>query len=63
MASFLCPRCGTTVDEDLYGPCLRCRGELRVAYSGEARTDVDLVDYEPKLNVTPNAVGQARSDT
>ena len=56
MASFDCPRCGTAVDEDLYGPCPRCRGQLREAYSGEARIDVDVADYEPKLNVTPNAV-------
>ncbi len=53
---FLCPRCGTNVDDELYGPCLRCRGELRAAYAGEARTDVDASEYEPKMNVTPNAV-------
>jgi hypothetical protein len=53
---FICPRCGTNVDEELYGPCGRCRGELRAAFTGEARADVETADYEPKMNVTPNAV-------
>lgn len=53
---FDCPRCGTATDDDLYGPCPRCRGELRAAYAGEARADVETADYEPKMNVTPNAV-------
>ena len=53
--SFDCPRCGTATDDDLYGPCPRCRTELRAAFTGDARA-VDVVDYEPKLNVTPNAV-------
>ncbi len=55
MTAFDCPRCGATVDEELYGPCLRCRGELRVAFAAEAR-DVVAAEYEPKANVTPNAV-------
>ena len=50
-----CPRCGTTVEEDLYGPCRSCRTELRAAFAGDAR-DVTTADYEPKMNVTPNAV-------
>jgi hypothetical protein len=50
-----CPRCGTSVDEDLYGPCRSCRSELRARFAGEAR-DVDIAEYEPKVNVTPNAV-------
>ena len=54
--TFDCPRCGTATDDDLYGPCLRCRGQLRATYAGDARADVDVADYEPKLNVTPNAV-------
>jgi hypothetical protein len=53
--TFDCPRCGTAVDEELYGPCLPCRGQLRAAFAGEAR-DVAAEDYEPKMNVTPNAV-------
>jgi Zn finger protein HypA/HybF involved in hydrogenase expression len=60
--TFDCPRCGTAVaDEDLYGPCTTCRSQLRAAYAGEAR-EVETAEYEPKMNVTPNAVGTARSD-
>ena len=50
-----CPRCGATVDEDLYGPCRSCRTELRARFAGDAR-EVAVADYEPKMNVTPNAV-------
>jgi hypothetical protein len=50
-----CPRCGTVVDQPFYGPCHSCRTELRTQFSGEART-VEVADYEPKMNVTPNAV-------
>lgn len=52
---FVCPRCGRSVDEELYGPCTPCRGELRARFAGEAR-DVEAPEYEPKINVTPNAV-------
>lgn len=55
---FDCPRCGTTVDDELYGPCPSCRADLRARYSGEARAGVEVADYEPKMNVTPNAVAQ-----
>ena len=48
-----CPRCGTSVDEEFYGPCASCRQQLR-ATGREARA-VDTT-YEPKMNVTPNAV-------
>jgi hypothetical protein len=50
-----CPRCGAAVTEAYYGPCAPCRGELRAALAGEAHA-VEAVEYEPKLNVTPNAV-------
>lgn len=50
-----CPRCRTEVTEAYYGPCATCRAELRTAYAAEAR-EVAAVDYEPKMNVTPNAV-------
>jgi len=53
--TFDCPRCGASVDDDLYGPCPSCRAQLRARYAGEAR-DVDVAEYEPKMNVTPNAV-------
>ena len=54
--SFDCPRCGTAVDTDLYGPCSACRTDLRARFAGEARADVEAEAYVPKMNVTPNAV-------
>jgi hypothetical protein len=53
--SFTCPRCGDQVDATYYGPCATCRDGLRAAVAGEAR-EVEVADYEPKMNVTPNAV-------
>jgi hypothetical protein len=50
-----CPRCGTQVTEDYYGPCTSCRGQLRATLVGEER-DNEAGEYEPKMNVTPNAV-------
>lgn len=52
---FACPRCGRTVDEEYYGPCTSCRTTLRMSITAEAK-DVEDVAYEPKMNVTPNAV-------
>ena len=37
------------------GPCAACAAELRAKFQGEART-VEGAAYEPKMNVTPNAV-------
>lgn len=53
--TFACPRCQAEVTEAWFGPCGSCRGELRASYAGEGR-DVEAVAYEPKMNVTPNAV-------
>jgi hypothetical protein len=53
--AFTCPRCGASVHESLYGPCETCRAALRAAFAGEARV-VEVAAYEPKMNVTPNAV-------
>jgi hypothetical protein len=50
-----CPRCGRDVEERFYGPCTVCRDDLRAAFVNEARV-VDVAEYEPKMNVTPNAV-------
>ena len=50
-----CPRCGQTRDERFYGPCTSCRAELRAKFLGEGR-DVEVAEYVPKMNVTPNAV-------
>lgn len=52
---FDCPRCHTPSAEQFYGPCTRCREQLRQAESG-ARRDAVAADYVPKMNVTPNAV-------
>jgi len=43
------------VDERFYGPCTSCRTELRATIGGEAHA-VEVEAYEPKMNVTPNAV-------
>jgi hypothetical protein len=53
--SFTCPRCRHDVQARFYGPCPTCRNELRATYAGEAR-DVEVEEYVPKMNVTPNAV-------
>jgi hypothetical protein len=50
-----CPRCGHDVDERYYGPCGSCREDLRAAFQREGRV-VEVAEYEPKMNVTPNAV-------
>jgi hypothetical protein len=52
---FVCPRCSATVEARFYGPCVACRDQLRDAFRSEGRV-VELAEYEPKMNVTPNAV-------
>jgi len=52
---FDCPRCRRPVSAAYYGPCEACVGELRVRYQAE-RSEVEVAEYEPKMNVTPNAV-------
>ena len=42
-------------DDEFYGPCATCRGDLVAKYAGLGRA-VELDEYEPKMNVTPNAV-------
>lgn len=52
-----CPRCGQSLgDAEYYGVCGTCAEQLRATYDGAAREDVDAAEYEPKMNVTPNAV-------
>jgi hypothetical protein len=53
--SFTCPRCSSEATARFYGPCPACRDELVARLGGEAR-DVEVSAYEPKMNVTPNAV-------
>ena len=50
-----CPRCARVVRQRYYGPCPDCRTELAARFAGRARA-VEVADYEPKMNVTPNAV-------
>jgi hypothetical protein len=51
----VCPRCGRDAGERFYGPCSACRDELRAAFARQGRV-VEIAEYEPKMNVTPNAV-------
>lgn len=56
--SLNCPRCGGSLlltGQEFYGPCPTCITELTAKYSGLARS-TDAIEYEPKMNVTPNAV-------
>ena len=50
-----CPRCERVVVERFYGPCKECRAELR-ATLGTDGSDVVATEYEPKMNVVPNAI-------
>ena len=50
-----CPRCGEAATVAFYGPCDACRDVLRNTIGGTAR-DIEVEAYEPKMNVTPNAV-------
>ena len=52
---FTCPRCENEVTAEFYGPCDDCRADLRASHAGEQR-NIETADYEPKMNVTPNAV-------
>ena len=52
---FTCPRCQTPTVEEFYGPCPACRTTLHAKFDSVGRV-VQLAEYEPKMNVTPNAV-------
>ncbi len=54
-AMFDCPRCGASVSQRFYGPCEPCCVALRAKFLIVGR-DVEVAEYVPKLNVTPNAV-------
>jgi hypothetical protein len=55
LLAFTCPRCLLSVSEAYYGPCSSCRTTLRTTLGAEAQ-EVEVADYVPKMNVTPNAV-------
>ena len=50
-----CLRCHIVAPMRFYGMCTGCRDELRERFSRERRT-IAVAEYEPKMNVTPNAV-------
>jgi hypothetical protein len=50
-----CPRCEANVVQRFHGPCEVCRRELRERFQAVGR-DIEVAEYEPKMNVTPNAV-------
>ncbi len=53
--SFDCPRCATPTSRTYYGLCKVCSGTLRATMWTEPRLP-EGAGYEPKMNVTPNAV-------
>ena len=50
-----CMRCHREEPMRFYGLCQACRGELRAKFERGAR-NLEVAEYEPKMNVTPNAV-------
>ena len=56
MLSFACPRCAVEVSEQYYGPCTACRHDLRATQGSDPAGTLSETAYEPKMNVTPNAV-------
>ena len=55
--SIECPRCGQAAEVRFYGPCAGCRDQLRSTLGSEpVAHPADVARYEPKMNVTVNAV-------
>ena len=50
-----CLRCGRTAPMRFRGLCPECRAQLREHVRRDAR-EIEVAAYEPKMNVTPNAV-------
>jgi len=50
-----CMRCHREEPMRFYGLCTACRSELREKFDRGSR-DIAVAEYEPKMNVTPNAV-------
>ncbi len=55
LTSFACPRCEATMSAESYGPCANCVSDLKASQQREASGEAAAA-YEPKMNVTPNAV-------
>jgi len=54
-ASFPCPRCNKVFAAQTYAPCPDCVAELKASQRTEGGNTAAAA-YEPKMNVTPNAV-------
>jgi hypothetical protein len=50
-----CMRCHRTAPMRFYGLCSACRGELHAEFDRGQR-EIEVAEYVPKMNVTPNAV-------
>ena len=50
-----CMRCHREEPMRFYGLCQECRRDLRAKFDRDAR-EIEVAEYEPKMNVTPNAV-------
>jgi hypothetical protein len=50
-----CLRCRAETKLRFAGPCPTCAADLHEKFQGTARA-VEGTEYEPKMNVTPNAV-------
>jgi hypothetical protein len=55
LSAFPCPRCQKTFSAESYGPCPDCVAELQATQRIEGG-ETKAAAYEPKMNVTPNAV-------
>jgi hypothetical protein len=50
-----CVRCGSSALMRFRGLCNGCRDELHEKFARDGR-EVEVEEYVPKMNVTPNAV-------
>lgn len=50
-----CMRCGQPAELRFYGPCPGCVEELHAKFAPRPK-EIDVDEYVPKMNVTPNAV-------
>ncbi len=48
-------RCGQPAQLRFYGPCPGCVEELHAKFAPRPK-QIDVDEYVPKMNVTPNAV-------
>lgn len=54
-SAFPCPRCDTQMSAPDFRPCDSCVAELKATQHREGAA-TEAAAYEPKMNVTPNAV-------